>query len=108
MSISKENKNIVSKLRASLNARETQEDLDQKKITPCQARNIFQWIVAVKHIRETPTSTYPVQAESGVFIGEITKSGEAWIARYYGNEYPNDVVEFSSEDEANAFLRSKI
>lgn len=107
MSLARTNKKTVEQLRDSLDIEATQAALDQGKITPIQARNIVKWIVAVKDIRENPV--YPVQAETGQFVGEIVaRGGKSWLARRYGKDYPNDAAEFAKEDEAIAFIHAKV
>ncbi|ULU27695.1 hypothetical protein [Dyella terrae] len=106
MSLARTNRNVVEKLRESLDVAAAHAALGRGEITPVQARNIIKWITAVKEIRENPL--YAIQDDSGRCVGEVTAKdgGRSWMARKYG-EGRSDVVEFFSPEDAVAFVRSQ-
>lgn len=105
MTLAKTNQKLVYQLRCSLNIAAVNDALNQGKITPQQARNINKFISSVHDVRENPI--HVVADDDGKVIGDVQAQGggASWLAKRYGNHYPNDAAEFFDFEKAVAFIK---
>jgi hypothetical protein len=108
MILARTNRKLVEQLRLGLDLGATQAALDRGAITPIQAKNIVEWVVQVKRVRENPM--YAVVDAAGQYVGELVteNKGVSWIGRRYGKNYPNDSAEFTDQEHAVAFVRGEV